>query len=313
MKPTYLFIGAIAFAALAYAGVRHQGDASSNDGDQPALTEANAASSSTEPSVKADASAKADATDKAVASTKDAADVESPTSADAALHFAMPTTPKGVPEQLLFNDAYVSSFNNQTLMPNWVAWRLIADHAEGSVQRKGVEFTPDDRVDERCRVTTYDYMRSGYDRGHMCPAADNKWSQRAMVQCFLLTNICPQDHGLNVGDWNEMENQCRRWAKQYGEIYIVSGPILYRSKHKRIGSQHKVTVPEAFFKVVLCLKGTPKGIGFIYRNTGGNRPKGDYVNSIDQVERITGLDFFPSLPDKTEKVVEAEANLNDWY
>lgn len=218
-----------------------------------------------------------------------------------------------MPEQLLFNDAYVSSFNNQTLMPNWVAWRLTADHAEGSVQRKGVEFTPDDRVDERYRVTTYDYMRSGYDRGHMCPAADNKWSQRAMVQCFLLTNICPQDHGLNVGDWNEMENQCRRWAKQYGEIYIVSGPILYRSKHKRIGSQHKITVPEAFFKVVLCLKGTPKGIGFIYRNTGGNRPKGDYVNSIDQVERITGLDFFPSLPDKTEKVVEAEANLNDWY
>lgn len=231
---------------------------------------------------------------------------------DDKLSFAMPATPKGTPEQILRNDAYISSFNNVTLMPNWVAWRLTAAHTKGSIQRKSSAFTPDDRVPEPYRVTTYDYMRSGYDRGHLCPAGDNKWSQEAMEQCFLMTNMCPQDHGLNIGDWNEMENQCRRWAQKYGEIYIVCGPILFKGKHKRIGQQHKVTVPEAFFKVVLCMKGKPKGIGFIYRNIDGNRPKGDYVNTIDQVERITGLDFFPSLPDKVEKEVEANANLEDW-
>lgn len=223
-----------------------------------------------------------------------------------------PTMPSGVPGQLLMNDAYASNFNRETLLPNWVAWRLTADHASGSVQRKSASFTPDDRIDEAHRVTTYDYMRSGYDRGHMCPAGDNKWSQTAMEQCFLMTNICPQDHGLNVGDWNEMENQCRRWAKEYGEIYIVCGPILYKGRHKRIGKVNKVTVPEAFFKVVLCLKGEPKGIGFVYRNEDGDRPKGDYVNSIDQVERITGFDFFPTLPDNVEKKVEAKASLDDW-
>lgn len=228
------------------------------------------------------------------------------------LTFAMPTTPQGTPEQILRNEAYVSSYNYKTLLPNWVAWHLTADHAQGSVQRKGIGFTPDDRVPEQYRVTTYDYMRSGYDRGHMCPAGDNKWSLEAMQQCFLMTNMCPQDHGLNIGDWNEMENQCRRWAKEYGDIYIVCGPILYKGNHKRIGQDHKVTVPEAFFKVVLCMNGTPKGIGFIYRNTDGNRPKGDYVNSIDQVERITGLDFFPTLPDNIENKVEAEADLEDW-
>lgn len=223
-----------------------------------------------------------------------------------------PAMPSGVPSQLLVNDAYASNFNRETLLPNWVAWRLTADHASGNVQRKSASFTPDDRIDEAHRVTTYDYMRSGYDRGHLCPAGDNKWSQTAMEQCFLMTNICPQDHGLNVGDWNEMENQCRRWAKEYGEIYIVCGPILYKGRHKRIGKAHKVTVPEAFFKVVLCLEGKPKGIGFVYRNEDGNRPKGDYVNSIDQVERITGFDFFPTLPDDVEKTVEAKASLDDW-
>lgn len=228
------------------------------------------------------------------------------TDADSCLRFAMPRSPKGMPEKILMNDAYVSSFNRETLLPNWVAWRLTAEHADGKVKRSGKQFTPDDRIDETYRVTTYDYMRSGYDRGHMCPAGDNKWSEEAMEQCFLMTNICPQDHGLNVGDWNEMEMQCRRWAQQYGEIYIVCGPILYKGRHKRIGKAHKVTVPEAFFKVVLCMKGKPWGAGFIYRNEDGNRPKGDYINTIDEVERITGLDFFPTLPDKTEQKVEAE-------
>lgn len=221
-----------------------------------------------------------------------------------------PAPAKG--SQLLRRKAYVCSFNLSTLMPDWVAWKITADHADGAVSRKGVKFHPDADVPENCQVTTYDYMRSGYDRGHMCPAGDNKWDAKAMEESFLMTNICPQDHGLNIGDWNEMEMQCRRWAQQYGEVYIVCGPILFRQKHATIGQEHRVTVPEAFFKVVLCLKGEPKAIGFIYRNTDGNRPKGDYVNSIDQVERITGLDFFHGLNAKTQKKVEAEADLNLW-
>ena len=224
----------------------------------------------------------------------------------------LPLTPKGIPEQRLRRKAYVSSFNRTTLMPNWVAWKLTAAHTDGDIQRKGVKFHPDDDVPEPYRVTTYDYMQSGYDRGHMCPAADNRWDRRAMDECFLMTNMCPQDHGLNAGDWNEMEMQCRRWAKEYGEVYIVAGPILYRGKHATIGQEHRVTVPEAFFKVVLCLKGTPKAIGFIYRNTDGNRPKGDYVNSIDEVERITGYDFFHGLNKKVQDKVEKEADLGLW-
>ena len=145
----------------------------------------------------------------------------------------------------------------------------------------------------------------------MCPAADNKWSKKAMEESFLFTNMCPQNGNLNRGDWNEMEMACRKWAKKYGDLYIVCGPILYKGKHKTIGN-NKVVVPEAFFKVVLRTGDNPQAIGFIYKNTSGNRPKDSYVNTVDEVERITGIDFFPSLPDNVEKNVEATADIANW-
>lgn len=214
-------------------------------------------------------------------------------------------------ETILRRKGYTASYNADLLIPNWVAWHLTSDHTSGSAKREGIAFA-EDMDAPGTRADTYDYRRSGYDRGHMCPAGDCKWSERAMEESFLMTNICPQAPSLNRGDWNEMEIQCRKWAEQYGDIYVVCGPILYKGRHKQIG-QHRVTVPEAFFKVVLCLRGEPKAIGFIYKNTDGNRPKGDYVNTVDEVERITGIDFFPSLPDDVEQRVEARASLDEWF
>lgn len=222
----------------------------------------------------------------------------------------MQTSPKGTPEQILKRTGYVASYNKATLLPNWVAWHLTAERTEGSAKRSGVDFAEDTEVPEP-RATDWDYYNSGYDRGHMCPAADNKWSKKAMEESFLFTNMCPQNGNLNRGDWNEMEMACRKWAKKYGDLYIVCGPILYKGKHKTIG-KNKVVVPEAFFKVVLRTGDDPQAIGFIYKNTSGNRPKDSYVNTVDEVERITGIDFFPSLPDDIEKKVEAECDLGLW-
>lgn len=219
-------------------------------------------------------------------------------------------TPDSVPSMILERTGYVTSYNKKTKLPNWVAWHLTAENTKGSHSRKGIDFMEDEDVPTP-RADDWDYYNSGYDRGHMCPAGDNKWDSEAMRQSFLFTNICPQAPGLNRGDWNEMENACRSWARENGDIYIVCGPILYKGRHKTIG-KHKVVVPEAFFKVVLCMRGTPKAIGFIYKNEDGNRPKGDYVNSVDEVERITGFDFFASLPDDVEKAVESMADLDDW-
>ena len=161
------------------------------------------------------------------------------------------------------------------------------------------------------RATNDDYRGSGWSRGHMCPAGDNKWNEQAMYDTFSLVNVCPQNVNLNSGLWNSIEMDCRRWARKFGDVYIVCEPIYMKREHEMIGN-HLIAVPEAFFKVVLCLNGIPKAIGFIVRNTDGMKKRDLYYNSIDQVERITGMDFFPALPDDIENEVEANASIDDW-
>lgn len=217
--------------------------------------------------------------------------------------------PKGTPSQILNRIGYTTSYNFNTKCPNWVAWHLTADHTDGPIKRMS-NFYEEESV-ARPRATLEDYRGSGWSRGHMCPAGDNKWSETAMYESFSLVNVCPQNANLNSGLWNSIEIDCRRWARKYGDVYIVCGPVLLNKKHETIGA-NKVVVPEAFFKVVLCLNGTPKALGIICRNTDGNRKRDLYYNSIDQVERITGYDFFPALPDSIEDIVEAIANINEW-
>lgn len=212
-----------------------------------------------------------------------------------------------VPEQILERTAYTASYNKDTRQPNWVAWQLTPQHTDGSAQRKNYPFSADDDVPAP-RAVPADYRHSGYDRGHMCPAADCRWSPRAMRESFLLTNVCPQNHNLNAGDWNELEAACRRWAQQLGTLYIVAGPVFLSSREPRTIGENGVRVPDAFFKVVLCLEGEPRGIGFIYRNEPGNRRRYAYANSIDQVERITGFDFFAALNDSLEQAVESQTD-----
>lgn len=212
-------------------------------------------------------------------------------------------------EQLLVRTSYVSSYNEELRIPNWVAWHLTAEHTEGPFSRLS-EFFEDEDV-SLPRATPADYRGSGWSRGHMCPAGDNKWSRQAMYDTFLLTNICPQHANLNSGLWNSIEMDCRRWARRWGDVYVVCGPVLMNREHETIGA-NKVVVPEAFFKVVLCLQGEPKGMGFIVRNTDGTHKRDLYYNSIDQVERIAGIDFFPALPDDIEEAVEAQVDREAW-
>lgn len=212
-------------------------------------------------------------------------------------------------EIILKRMAYTASYNQETRCPNWVAWKLTAEHTDGEVKRIS-GYWEDDEVPEP-RATKADYRKSGWSHGHMCPAGDNKWDEQAMRESNLLTNMCPQDRGLNSGVWNKIEQDCRKWARKYGEVYIVCGPVLMNREHETIGA-NEVVVPEAFFKVVLCLEGKPKAIGFVIRNNGGTKKRDQFVNTVDEVERITGLDFFPTLPDDIEKKIEAKANIRDW-
>lgn len=221
----------------------------------------------------------------------------------------IPHFQKDVPEQIIKRIAYTVSYNKDTKCPNWVAWYLSADHVDGEWARSN-DYREDYDV-PLPRATNDDYRGSSWSRGHMCPAGDNKWDDIAMSESFLLSNMCPQDRSLNSGLWNRVEIDCRRWAQKYGGVYIACGPLFYNKEHEIIGT-NKVFVPEAFFKVVLCLENQPKAIGFIVKNSEGTKKKDQYVNTIDDVERITGMDFFSALPDDIENEVEAYANLDDW-
>lgn len=213
------------------------------------------------------------------------------------------------PGMLLVRKGYITSYNTETRSPNWVAWHLTAEHTDGNVARLNQYFEDEDVP--LPRATDDDYRRSGWTHGHMCPAADNKWDEVAMRESCLLTNICPQHGSLNSGLWNTIEGNCRQWARKSGDVYIVCGPVYLNREHETIG-ENKVVVPEAFFKAVLCLNGKPKAIGFVVRNNEGKKKRDQFVNTVDEVERITGYDFFSALPDSIEKVVEAYANIKEW-
>ncbi len=212
-------------------------------------------------------------------------------------------------EIILTRKSYIVSYNPETKIPNWVAWHLTKDHTDGYVERKKT-FHEDEDVPEP-RAENSDYKKSGYSRGHLCPAGDNKWDEEAMDESFLLTNICPQNANLNTGVWNQIEISTRRWAKTYGDVYVITGPILYNQPHKTIG-ENKVVVPEAFFKIIVCLNDQPKGIGFVCKNTKGGKKKDLYVNTIAQIERLTNLTFFPTLTKEISDQIKLSADINDW-
>lgn len=210
-------------------------------------------------------------------------------------------------EQNIVREAYTLSYNKDWVNCNWVYWKLTRDHCTGSNKRENEMFVEDNEVNGR-KATHQDYVQSGYDRGHMCPAGDNKWSKTALSQTFKLSNICPQNHNLNTGDWNDLEQACRFWAKTYGEIYIVCGPIYYDGVKKRINK--KIGVPDAFFKCVVRLNEKPSGLGFIYKNNGKHHEMEEYLCTIDEVERTTGLDLFKGMP--SESSIESNADFNSW-
>lgn len=218
-----------------------------------------------------------------------------------------------VPNQILKREGYTLSYNRTTKCANWVAWKLTKDHTDGIWSRKGLKYIEDIEAEyPRQEVEDWKINPGRYDHGHMCPAGDNKWSQLAMEQSFLLTNMCPQNRRLNGGDWKELEEKCRDWANEYGEIYIVCGPIFYDGNRETIGGSKEIWVPDAFYKVVLCMKDKPKSIGFIYPNKGKHNPMEHYVLTVNDIEVQVGLDFFCSLPDNEEEIIESEADLSIW-
>lgn len=208
-------------------------------------------------------------------------------------------------------NGYTVSYDEAALIPAWVAYELTSEEVNGTIGRSGKNFRPDDKV-KVIQADNYDYRGSGWSRGHMAPAGDFKWNDDAMWDTFFYTNCCPQDEKLNKGSWNVLENKVRTWAQQFGSIFVVTGPIVGQNQSGKIGT-HQITVPDAFFKALLVYKDKAyHGIAFLMFNNPTTQRLPESYLSINELEKLSGLDFFPSLDNTIEENVEDEVDLKFW-
>ncbi|WP_294549177.1 DNA/RNA non-specific endonuclease [uncultured Bacteroides sp.] len=221
----------------------------------------------------------------------------------------IPTSLTPRQEQIIHHTGYTVSYNKDLKLPNWVSYELTRKETKGKEKRND-RFIADPLVIGSI-ATNADYTRSGYDKGHMAPAADMKWSSQAMKESFYFSNMCPQHPQLNRRGWKNLEEKIRDWAIADSAIIIICGPIV--SKQPKTIGKNKVVVPQQFFKVILSPYVKPmRAIGFLFNNKQAVEPLSTYAVTIDSIERLTSMDFFASLPDEIENKIEAEANYFQW-
>lgn len=220
---------------------------------------------------------------------------------------------------------YTLCYRESYEQAEWSAYCLRDWMLQKNAKRTN-DFRPDPQI-EGGSATLADYKKSGYDRGHLTPAGDMVFSREAMSETFYMSNMCPQAAAFNRGIWKDLEDQVREWVRLYGAAYVVSGPVLSKpaSEYPFIG-QSKVAVPEFFYKAILVPifqddsdQDSPEecadlmAIAFVIPNKGCDGDFWRYAASVDEVEQITGLDFFPLLEDDVENRVEAECDPRPWY
>ena len=215
--------------------------------------------------------------------------------------------------RLVRHQAFVTSYNTETLIPNWVAYELTAEETGGTHTREGIEFRMDPDLKGCTQAMREDYSGSGWTKGHLMPAADAAFSNGTMGETFYFTNICPQDETLNAGDWQYLEKRVRQWANRYGSVWVVTGPIVGENRYGTIGDRD-VVVPDSFFKALLVRKknGSYSAIAFVMDNDDERYYLRDCSMSINDLEALTGFDFFPALDDQVEEKVEGTVRLSDW-
>lgn len=219
------------------------------------------------------------------------------------------TLPAGISSVEKHYEGFLVNFNPDNKTPNYVVWILQGEETSGSSSRSNNFWTDDDVMG--C-PSTKDYAKSGFDRGHMCPAGEQKWSDVAMHDSFVMTNVCPQKHELNSGAWKTLEEKERLWARRDKALVIVAGPIYDPESYETIG-ESCVRVPSGFFKVLLAPFARPvRAIGFVYPNMRCPGNMSNYATTVDEIEKITGLDFFSELPNEIEKRVESSMSFKEW-
>jgi endonuclease G len=216
--------------------------------------------------------------------------------------------------QLIRHTHYSLCYSEKHEQALWVAYILTYNELFKDADRSDDSFIPDDKVSTKTALPN-DYATSGYDRGHLAPAADFSFSESALAETFYMSNISPQVPDFNRGIWNELEQRVRFWVKKEKSLYIVTGGVLYNNNQlKKIGRRTKISVPTHFYKIIVDLQLPEiKAIAFLMENQASEKSLQSYVVSIDEIENLTGLDFFPKLPDELEKPLEASISIGKWF
>ncbi|MDG4716880.1 DNA/RNA non-specific endonuclease [Winogradskyella marincola] len=220
--------------------------------------------------------------------------------------YFLPTSTTG---QIVHHQNYSLSYSEPYEQAEWVAYELKSSHLS-STNHKRPYFEIDNAVKSGA-AHWRNYKQSGYDRGHLCPAGDRRFSKAAHDETFLTSNISPQEHQFNAGVWNRLEQKVRYWAKKYDGVFVVTGGIL-KDGLKTIGEE-RVAVPNQFYKIVLdYTNGKPKVLAFLMNHNDSDMPLYKFVVSVDEVEKLTGIDFFPELDDAIENKIEASSSYKNW-
>lgn len=219
-----------------------------------------------------------------------------------------PTSTTG---QIIKHTYYAMSYNEKYEQPEWVAYELTKESIRKPNVKRSGNFRPDPKV-RKASASKTDYRGSGYDRGHLVPAGDMAFNKKAMSETFFMSNMSPQIHNFNSGIWRQLEESVRDWAWDNKHLYVVTGPVLTRGILDEIGP-NDVAVPEEYYKVILdYTQPSLKGIAFLMPNEVSTKPMMDYAVSIDEIEKITGIDFFTEIDDADEAKLESTFDVRAW-
>lgn len=213
------------------------------------------------------------------------------------------------PGQVVRHGWYALGYSEDHEQAEWVAYELTREQLDENWAERPNTFRPDPAVRTES-ATPRDYVSSGYDKGHLCPAADRAFDAAAIDETFFMSNISPQVSAFNIGVWRELEELTRDWARRFKRLYVVTGPVLSEQGLGQIGFS-KVTVPAAFYKVLYAPE-SERAIAFILPNQQSDKMISDYACSIDQVEERTGIDFFPQLLKGLKEEREASLDKTAW-
>ncbi|MEI7595669.1 MAG: DNA/RNA non-specific endonuclease [Bacteroidota bacterium] len=219
--------------------------------------------------------------------------------------------PESSSQNIVKHSYYTLSYSEKNEQAEWVAYLLTKKRTIGSLNRDNCKFISDPDV-KTGSAKNEDYSKSGYDRGHLAPAADMRFNFTALNECFFMSNMSPQLHSFNAGIWKSLETQVRNWSIEKDSIYIITAGVL-ENLEKTIPNT-SISIPKYFYKIILHKSNSQfEAVAFLLPHEKAYKPLKDYVVTIDSLENLTHIDFFASFPDSVELQFENKILLTNWH